>query len=49
MTLAIENGEYKVLIRSDLMNVFYVVMKIVPIVTNFKRLIYQTFNETNLI
>ena len=30
-------------------NVFYVIMKRVTIIANFKRPIYQTFNETNLV
>ena len=31
------------------LNVFYVIMKGVPAITNFKWPIYQTFNSTNLI
>ena len=43
MTLSIKNGGYAFLTRFWF-NVFYVIMKRVPIVTNFKRAIYQTFN-----
>ena len=42
MTLSIKSGGYAFLIRLDLC--FYVFMKRVPIVTNFKRHIYETFN-----
>ena len=48
MTLLIKNGGYAYLISFDLM-FFYVIMKRIPIVTNFKRPIYQTFNWTNLV
>ena len=43
MTLLIKNGGYAFFIVS------YVIMKKVPIIRNFKRPIYQTFKETNLI
>ena len=42
MNWSIKNGGYAFLIRLNLM--FSVFMKKVPIVTNFKQLIYQTFN-----
>ena len=42
MTLLIKNGEYAFLIRN-------VIMKGVPVITNFKRPSYQTFNQTNLL
>ena len=42
MTLLIKNGEYAFLIKD-------VIMKGVPIITNFKRPFYQTFNQTNLL
>ena len=42
MTLSIKNGGYAFLMRLDLM--FSVIMKGVPIITNFKRPIYQAFN-----
>ena len=41
MTLSGKNGGYAFLIR---FNAFYVIMKRIPIVTNFKLPIYQTFN-----
>ena len=40
MTLSIKNGGYAFLIRLDLM----FSMSGVPVITNFKRPIYQTFN-----
>ena len=48
MNLSIKNGGY-VFFYKVRFNVFYVIMKSVPIVTNFKRLIYQTFNQINLV
>ena len=42
MTLLIKNGEYAFLIKN-------VIMKGVPVITNFKRSFYQTFNQTNLL
>ena len=42
MTLSIKNDRYAFLIRLDL--IFSVIMKRVPIITNFKRPIYQTFD-----
>ena len=48
MILSIKNGGY-VFFYKVRFNVFYVIMKNVPIVTNFKRLIYQTFNQINLV
>ena len=47
MTLLTKNGGYAFLIRFDLM--FSVIMKGVPIIKNFKRPIYQTFDQTNFI
>ena len=48
MTLLIKNGRYAFLIRLDLifsiLNFLYVIMKGVPIITNFNQTIYQTFN-----
>ena len=41
MTLSNKNGRYTFLVRLDLI-IFCVTMKRVPIITNFKRLIYQT-------
>ena len=43
MTLSIKNGGY-VFFNKIGFNVFYVIMKGVPIMTNFKGPIYQTFN-----
>ena len=43
MTLLIKNCEYAFLIRLDLMR-FFVIVKGVPVITNFKRPIYQTFS-----
>ena len=43
MTLSIKNGGY-VFFNKVRFNVFYVIMERDPIVTNFKRPIYQTFN-----
>ena len=42
MILSIKNDGYAFLIRLDLM--FNVIMKGVPIITNFKRPIYQAFD-----
>ena len=42
MTLSIKNGGYAFLIRLEL--IFSVIMKRVPIVTNFKRPLHETFN-----
>ena len=42
MTLPIKNGGYAFLIRWDLM--FSVIMTGVPIITSFKRPIYQAFD-----
>ena len=42
MTLSIKNGRYAFLITLDLMH--SVLLWRVPIVTKFKRPIYQTFN-----
>ena len=42
-----KNGGYGFLIRLDFLirlNVFYVIMKGVPIIRNFQRPIYQTFD-----
>ena len=41
MNLSIKNSGYAFLIR---FNIFYVIMKGGPIITKFKRLIYQIFN-----
>ena len=48
MTLSIKNGGYAFLIRLDLMFSMSL-LKVVPVITDFKRPIYQTFNSTNLI
>ena len=48
MTLSIKNGGYAFLITLDLM-FSNVIMKRVPIVTNFKWPIYLTFSYTNLV
>ena len=42
MTLSIKNGDLH--FNKIRFNVFYVIIKRVPIVANFKRPIYQTFN-----
>ena len=42
MTLSVKNGGYA--FNKIGFNAFYVIMKKVPIITNFKRHIYQTFN-----
>ena len=44
MTILIKNGGYICIFNQIGFNVFYTIMKGVPIVTNFKRPIYQTFN-----
>ena len=46
MTLWVKNGGYAFLIR---FNVFYVIMKGVANIANFRQPIYQTFDSTNLI
>ena len=43
MTLSIKNGGYAFLIRLDLM-FSMLLRKDFPIITNFKRPIYETFN-----
>ena len=42
MTLLINNDGYAILVKLDLM--FSIIMEKVPVVTNFKRSIYQTLN-----
>ena len=42
MTLLIKNDGYAFLIGLD--RIFYVIIKEVPIITNFKEPIYQTFD-----
>ena len=42
MILSIKNGGYG--FSKIGFNVFYVIMKGLPMITNFKRPIYQTFN-----
>ena len=42
MTLSIKNGGYALFKRLDFE--FYVIMKGVPIIANFKKPVYQTFN-----
>ena len=43
MTLSIKNGGCAFCNKIEF-NVFYVIVKGVPIITNFNRPIYQTFN-----
>ena len=42
MILLIKNGGYAFLISLGL--IFYFIMRVVPIIKNFKRPIYQTFD-----
>ena len=44
MTVTIKNGGRICIFNKIGFNVFYVIMKGVPIIANFKRPIYQTFN-----
>ena len=48
MTLLIKNDGYPIFNKIGF-NILYVTMKGVPIITNFKLLIYQIFTQANLI
>ena len=45
----IKNGRRTCIFNKTGFNVFYVIMKGVPIIADFKRPIYQAFDSTNLI